>query len=403
MTTRFILLAAILVGFVTFTNAQPLPAMSPANIALPGKPFGVVVSQDQHWVFVAIDGTKSGQKGGIAVLENRDGALSLRQVFPMNYHPGAIILTHDGKLLIAAAEDYVVFFDTERLVSGQSGARLGWFSEGEGALCVYVNVTQDDSTLFASNERRQTISVINLAKLRSQDFKGNALLGKIPVGSSPVALTFSRDERWLFSTSEGAPAQWGWPRVLTEENPKPGQAPGKVTEGAVIVIDVAKAKVSPESSVVAGVPAGGSPVRLALSPKGDRLFVSARNSNALLMFDTRKLVTDPRHAKLGVVKVGDSPVPVAIVADGRIAIVGNSDRFNHGKHSTLTVLDTENIEKGLDSIVATLPCGAFPREFCLSPDGHTVFLTNFIAGTLEVISVDKLSRLRDRAAGKLTN
>jgi len=321
-------LTAFTAIFMSAAHATPASSLTSSKIALPGRPFGVAASRDQRWVFVSVAAATAGQTNGIAVLENNAGALSLRQVLPMNYKPEAIMLTHDDKLLVAAAEDYVVFFDTNLLIAGKSGARLGWHSQGPGSGSVYVNVTQDDSTLFVSDEWKQTISVIDLAKFRAQDFKGEALIGKIPVGKSPVALTFSQDQHWLFSTSEIAAASWGWPKTLLFENPKPGQAGQKVPQGAVVIIDVAKAKVSPSTSVVARVPAGGSPVRLALSPNGDRLFVSARNSNALLVFDTTKLVADPQHARSALVEVGASPVPVAIVADGKIAIVGNSDRFS---------------------------------------------------------------------------
>ena len=70
-------------------------------------------------------------------------------------------------------------------------------------------------------------------------------------------------------------------------------------EGAVIVIDVTLAKTDPAHAVAARVPAGCSPVRMTSSPKGDRIYVSARNNNAVLEFDTAKLVSDSAHSMVG--------------------------------------------------------------------------------------------------------
>jgi DNA-binding beta-propeller fold protein YncE len=389
---KFVCCAVLISIYIPNLVAQSVPTLVLSKIVLPGNPFGVVVTQNQRWVFVSIAGNGPDQKTGIAVLKSNDGLLSLQRVVLMTNRPSGIALTHDGELLIAAAGDHVVFFDTARLISDRNDACLGWFSDGEGAGSIYVRVTKDDRILFVSDEYAQKLSVVDLAKFRSQKFKGESLLGSIPVGHSPVALVFSPDEHWLFTTSEVAPAQWGWPQILPRENGKPGHVP----EGAVLVIDVAKAKLAARNSIVSRVSAGGSPVRLALSADGHRLFVSARNSNAVLVFDAIKLVTDPQHAKLAMVSVGSAPVPIVLVAEGTLAIIGNSDRFNAGKSSSLSILDTAKIEKGLDPILATIPCGAFPREFCLAPDGKTVFLTNYGASSLQIIDIEQLTHLRNR-------
>lgn len=142
----------------------------------------------------------------------------------------------------------------------------------------------------------------------------------------------------------------------------------------------------------ARVPSGGSPVRLALSPDDSRLFVTARNSNAVLVFDTAALIKNPAHATPTKIPVGASPVPIALVMDGKLAIVGNSNRFSPeaGKGSTLTILDVSRIGAGRDPKLGDIPCGAFPREFHLSADGKTLFLTNFLSRTLQVIDVGRL-------------
>jgi DNA-binding beta-propeller fold protein YncE len=162
-------------------------------------------------------------------------------------------------------------------------------------------------------------------------------------------------------------------------------------EGAVIVIDVTRAKTDPAHAVAARVPAGCSPVRLTSSPTGDRIYVSARNSNAVLEFDTAKLVSDGAHAMVGIAPVGDAPVPVMTVDKGRRLLVGNSNRFaGQGDPESLTVLDTAKISQGLAAVQGIVPVGAFPREMAVSSDERTLFLTNFGSNSLQVLDIDQL-------------
>jgi DNA-binding beta-propeller fold protein YncE len=388
-----------LCAFASSLSAQIPPSY---QISLPGNPFGVVVSRDQKWVFVSLP--MGPKKGAIAVLQSTNGKVQFVRTVPTDHPLLGIVLTHNGDTLIAAAQDRVVFFDTKKLETAESDPAFQWVSDGPRAASVNVNVTADDKTLFVSDEADATITVIDLDRIRSpdrdsganikkadaEDGAPDAVIGRIPVGIAPVALTFSKDQRWLFATSEAAPPDWGWPRVLNREG-----GTGKITEGAVIVIDVAKARLNPLDSVVARVPAGGSPVRSVLSPDGSRLFVSARNSNAILVFDTADLVGNPNKAKPIKIPVGNNPVPVVLVENGKLALVGNSNRFsaNAAMNSTLTVLDTSLIGTQKNPEIGQIPCGAFPREFSLSADGKTLFLTNFRSGTLQVMDVSRLMEI----------
>jgi len=382
-------------------DADELPASF--QISLPGHPFDVTASADQQWIFVSIT-SDEGKKPGIAVLKNTSGQIAVVRMVPMGRSPSGLVLTHHGDMLIATAGDYVVFFDTLRLEEGNGSPAFQWVARGAKAGCVYANVTSDDKTLFVSDESKQTITVIDLERIRSlgRDSEVNlgrpteaaaAVIGRIPVGSSPVALTFSKDGRWLFTTSEVAALEWGWPRVLPQEGGKSSQR--KVPEGAVVVVDVAKARINPQHCIVARVPAGGSPVRLALSPDGTHVFVSARSSNAVLVFDTAELIDESGRAKPKKIEVGKSPVPIVVVADGKFVIVGNSNRYSTdiSEASTLTVLDTSRIGSALNPVVGNIPCGAFPRNFCLAPDGKMLLLTNFRSQSLQVIDVSHISMM----------
>src|ERR1039457_6502226 len=212
--------------------------------------------------------------------------------------------------------------------------------------------------LFVSEERARSITVIDLARARSNGYKADAIVGKIPVANAPIALTFSPDGKWLYTTSQGAMPDWHWPKACKPEGRDPSTAEITNPEGAVIVVDVARASTDPAQGVVARVPAGCSPVRMAITPDGARIYVTARNSNAVLAFDTAKLLSDAGHARVGEASVGAAPVPIAVVDSGRKVVAGNSNRFGASTAAqSLLVLDAAKMEAGTDAVLGAITAG----------------------------------------------
>ncbi|HYR78207.1 MAG TPA: YncE family protein [Pyrinomonadaceae bacterium] len=371
-------------------NAAPKDPIS--YVPLPGHPFSTISSKDGCWLFVSVTSSNPKSANGVAMLSRMDGQIILKKVFPIEAGPTGMVMTHDGKLLIVADDDYVVFLDVMRMTAGIGDPILGYISDGDFSGSVYVNVTADDRFLFVSDENTETITVINLEKARSEGFKDSAKVGKISVGTAPIALTFSPDDRWLYTTSQGAPKSFNWPIACKPEGQDPATAKPQYPEGAIIVVDVTRAKTDPASSVISKVPAGCSPVRMAISPTGERVFVTARNSNALMAFDATALRTDVAHARVGQVPVGTAPVGVAVANEGKLVFVSNSNRFssNRTARQTLTVIDAANVGAGQAAILGSVPAGAFPREFGHSPDGQTLFVANYNSNELEVIDLKRL-------------
>ena len=265
---RLVFVAA-LVGGLAYGGCEAAADSAVVNVRVPGHPFGVVPSQDGCWLFVSL------LDGRISVLHRDNGHVEVAHNTKIKGHPTGMVLTHDGKTLIAAGGQSVLFLDVQRLTSGKGDPEVASISDGKDARSVYVNVTRDDKTLFVSDEGTQTISVIDLEHSRK-------MAGTIPVGRSPIALTFSKDEKYLFTTSQAARVDWNWPKACKPEGQDPSKAQITNPEGAVIVVDVARAKTDPAHSIAARVPAACSPVRMAMSPVGDRIYVTARNSNACL-------------------------------------------------------------------------------------------------------------------------
>jgi DNA-binding beta-propeller fold protein YncE len=251
-------------------------------------------------------------------------------------------------------------------------------------------VTADDTYLFVSDEQAGTITVINLAKTRASHFATKTLVGRIPVGNGPVAVTLSRDEKYLYSTSIFMDPATDWPAECQPEwDPKAPKNP----LGAIFVISVATAKTDPKHSVVATVRAGCSPVRLVLSPHGDIAYVSARGENSLLAFDTEKLAIDPTHSLIGKVPTGTNPIGIAMIDNGQKVVVTNSNRFGTGSSvgQSLSVIDASRIGSGDAAILGSIPAGSLPREMAISSDLHTLFAVNTNSKNLEVIDLGRLS------------
>jgi DNA-binding beta-propeller fold protein YncE len=248
---------------------------------------------------------------------------------------------------------------------------------------VYVNVTRDDKYLFVSDEAAASISVIDLTKARTTGFDAKAVVGKIPTGRAPIALTFSLDEKLLYTTSELAAKGWDWPAKCKPEGQDRATAKIEWPEGAIVIVDVEKAKNDPATAVRARVPAGCSPVRMAITADGASVWITVRNNDAVAGYDTAKLLNDAEHARIGWVPVGRAPVGLTITHDGKYVVISNSNRFNRNATTaqTLTVIDPKRAADGAAAVVGSIEAGAFPREFGSSSDGRTIFLANYLSNT----------------------
>ncbi len=377
-------------------------APSPApvtHVAVPGNPFQALPSADGCWIFASLAKGES-TSPGIGVIERRDGALTLRRVAPAPSAPAGMVLTHDGTLLIATAGDAILFYDVPKLISGEGVALLGT-QQGDvpEAGRVYANVTDDDRYLFVSDERAKGITVVDLAATRSARFAKVAIIGRIPVGRSPIALTFSRDGKWLYTTSQVAPDEGSRPLACRPQSATAPTAAPDHARGAIVVIDVAKAVTTPEKAVTTVIEAGCNPVRLHLTAAGDALYVTARGQNEVLVFDPRRFASDAAHALVATVPVGTAPVGIAGVDGDRRIVVTNSNRFagTAADLQALSVLDASAVAKGAAAVIGEIPAGAFPRELRLTADGRTLIATNYNSRTVQVIDVARaLATLRSR-------
>lgn len=359
-------------------------------IKLPAHPFSVIESPDGCWVYVTMSGGER-PPHSIAVFERQGRKLARKRAIDVPGSPFDMAISHDGKVLVVVAIDSVSFLDAQALASGKGRYVLGTMRYGpETAQPIYANFSPDDRFAFISDEHAERITVIDMEKAHATDYGAGAIVGEIPTGRAPIALTFSPDGKLLYSTSEVADPSWNWPaRCKPEGRANADQI--SWPEGAIEVIDVSKAETTPQNSVVARVPAGCSPVRLAMTSDGRTLWLTARNSNAVLAFDTAKLLSDAEHARVATVAVGVAPVGIAVFDDGKRVIATNSNRFAGAQQSqVLDVIDAEAALAGKPAVLGTIEAGAFPREINVSRDGSTIYVANWMSNTVEVLDAKRL-------------
>jgi TonB family protein len=353
-------------------------------VSVPGSPFTPIPSADGCWIFVGLPNHRE-----LAAFQRTEGQLKLRHTVPLPAAPTGMVLTHDGQLLLAATGDSVTALDVAALRRGDEHPRIHRIKAAEFGGAIYVNVTGDDKYLFVANERANSLTVVNLQQTRAGNFKTPVIVGDIPTGELPIAVTLSPDGRRLYSTSEVASGLSG---ITTSCETGP---PGEIE-----VIDVARAERDPAHSVLSLAGGGCSPVRLILSPDGNTAYVTARGENHVLAFDTARLASDPMHALLGQVPAGTAPVGIAL--SGNRLVVASSDRFGNlsaPQHLIVLSSDWRSWQKG-STLAAELPAGSFPREERLSPDGKTLYVTNFASRQLEIVDLTRLPPLGPLAASE---
>jgi YVTN family beta-propeller protein len=372
-------------------GAAPAPGCGPAptttlTVPVVGHPFSAIPSANGCSVYVSLAGISPATSGNIGLLKRDGDVVTVAASVPVHSQPAIMALTHDGKMLVAADAIDVAFIDPVALAAGQANAVLGYINE-KGTGVVSVAISPDDNTLFVADESSSTITIIDLEKVRAGDFTADTVLGKIPVGRSPVGLVVSTDGKYLYSTSQIAPASAKWPIVCMREGQKKKGV--QDAQGMVMVADAQLARTSPATAVLALVPSGCNTVRVALSPDNATAYATARGSNEVFAFDTAKMVPTPDAAQTADVPVGTSPVGITLTVGGGDVVVTNSDRFNTGTDGTLSAIDTAKITSGAGAVLGIIETGAFPRELSMT-SGGTMLVTNFTSNTVQFIPTNPL-------------
>ena len=344
------------------------------KVPLPGQPFSAIPTADGCTIFVSLTPANAAEKAQVAVLARRRGTVSLVRTIPAADQIIGMALGPDGKVLAATDGQGVILFDTTRLTRGAADIVLARAADGKDSGAAYVAFSPNGRLLAVSDEQARAVTIYDFAVFS----EGQPLraIGKVPVGYGPSGLTFSPDSKRLYVVVQ-VTAIPGTECQAESSKDQPHAA------GQLVVIDADRAAANPSSAVLAAVPAGCNPVRVAVSPDGIAAYVTMRGSNAVGAFDTTRLVTDGSRAATGLFKVGKSPV--GVTATDKLVFATNSDRFSDGQSQSVSVIDPAN-----PTHIRTIPANGFPRELKLTPDMKTLLITNFTGQELELVDLARL-------------
>ncbi len=353
-----------------------LTSVRTAGVAVPAPPFGVVYAQQRDIAFVTLNTT-------LGVLNTSAFVPRLVHEIPLPASGSTgIALTHSGRhVLVTASSTALIVVDAARAATGSLDAVVGVVNgtAAAGDSAIEVTVSRDDRYAFVSEEYgsrqtggRGTIEVFELHAPAANGTVSGAYVGYLVLGESVVGTALSSDGRILYATSEAAP--------------------GNATRGTLSVLDVEKLKIEPSTALISQVAAGCGPVRVIVSRDDRIVWVTARESNALLAFDAPKLISDPSMALLVSVQVGTSPVGLrfAGVKERRI-LMADSNRFEYSNTTAgLSVVDVDAALSGGRAILGQVPTGAFPRELAVSEDGGTVLVSDYGSEMVQAVDVASL-------------
>jgi DNA-binding beta-propeller fold protein YncE len=332
---------------------------------LPARPFAVATAPDGGRAFVSMP--RPGARGFCVLSPGAPWRLDRVYPLPDAIVPRGMTLDRSGRHLLAAnSAGGLIVVDAEALAAGAEDPDIDVLkSPGTGSMQLCLDGAERFA--FVTDEDSASVSVFDFGDSLASGRPSARLVGLAAVPAAPVGLALSPDGAHVLVACQGSTGQGGVLAVLGihELESDPARA-GVITAGA-----------------------GANPVRVAVSPDGETAWVSARGSNALLAFDVAELVRGGRRALRSVVRVGATPVGLALLQSGSMVVVANSNRYGSDEAvpQTLSVVDATAALEGRDALVGALPAGVFPREIAALPDDRTVLVTNVRSQSLQAISL----------------
>src|SRR5262245_318601 len=221
-----------------------------------------------------------------------------------------------------------------------------------------LTLNADGSRLYVALNQTHEVAVIDTA---------TRAVTRVKVGIYPYTAVISADGRKVYVSNWGGKVPG--PADFTDgQNPVVvDRRTGIPRSGEVAVLDTAS------NAIVKHIDVGLHPTGMALSPSGDRVYVTNANSDTVSVIDT---ATDtvaktlavgeggPEQARL----LGSSPNAVAVSPDGQTVFVAN------GAANAVAVVDADGI--GDDAVRGLIPTGWYPTAVAVDRSGTQLFIAN---------------------------
>jgi DNA-binding beta-propeller fold protein YncE len=253
----------------------------------------------------------------------------------------------------------------------QLPAFVGQLSSPGGRYGVQVALSPDGRFAFVTLQHSGQVAVFNLQQALTKGFGPSNLVRTISVGSWPTGIAASKDGRYMY-VAQG----------LSDTAPGPG---------TLVILDMATAEKKSGQPIVQTVHAGCAPGRVMPSTDGKYVWVTSARGNALLAYSAAKLISDPAHALIARVALGQAPLGMKLVNNGKQIVIADSNRFGvQGAVSNLAVVDVSKALARQPALVGLIKSGTTPRQFALEPNGTTLLVTNTQSGQVQAIDISHL-------------
>jgi DNA-binding beta-propeller fold protein YncE len=347
-------------------RAASLTRVATKRVLLGGKPFAVKTSPDGRYAFVTVN-------NGIAVLRQGSGlAPTLLRTIHIPGADNGLAITGNGRYLLAAGGSGAVVISVAAAEQGAPDPVTGRLESTSGDNAGAVQVQAYGDYAFVTLQNTTKMAVFNLGRALSTGFGPADFVGYVPLGVQPVGIGKSADGKWLYVTS------------FSKKDPPPA-------EGTLSVVSMHEAETHPATSVKSAVDAGCSPARVVTSADGKTVWVTARDSNAVLAFSAAKLRSDPAQALMAKVSVGMSPIGLTLVAGDTRVVVADSDLGSaSGQDAGLAVISTSAALAGRPALLGMIPAGAITRQVTVTNGGQTLLATSEGSGQLQAVNLGDL-------------
>ncbi len=369
-------------GLVCSTKTTPGRLMAvppPRSLLLPGHPFAALALPGGRLAVVSMTvAAFPGDRGELAVLALRGAAASLVRMVPLPRTAGGaagLALTPDGRWLLVAAQAATAVLSVAALEHGGADPVAGVLSDA-GAGQTEVAVSGDGRYAFVTDEASGGLSVFDLALARRKGYAAPGVaVGVVPLARGPVGVAIAPGGAQVYVTTLGGYGDLGQLWVIGARRAEDGAG---------------------QSAVLGHDAAGCQPVRVAVSPDGSTVWVTALQSNALLGYSAATLDRGSpagkgrRPAALrAVVPVGSEPVGLLLLDGGRTALVGDSNRglvpgTGGGPVQRLSVVSTAAALAGRPAVTGSLPAGQFPRDIGYDAATGEVLVPDYISENVEI-------------------
>jgi len=357
------------------------------DVAVPGKPFGIVFSTDGRFVFVSYQSEEE-QAGGVAVFRWHETEFTFMHTLTLDVLVWGLTITRAGDLLLVANDTGVVFVDALR-ARVDVDAILGQVRYGSNLQAVKVQLSKDERFVLATDEHHGTVTIVDIERAKATDFGVEAVIQRVVLDLAPVGMDLSKNGRFLYVTCQMARVK-GLPDLANWFIYAATFLGNLYRAGTLTVVDLEKINVG-RARVIATIPAGCHPVRVSLS-NDDVAWVTARASNSLLAFSTDSVRRGNGNALLATIPTGPMPVDLAFVQNDSVLVVANSNRtLGKGERQTLSFIDVQKALRGESAKMGAVRVGAFPRALTVSPDGSHLLVSNFDSCSVTVLHLDQLN------------